>query len=135
MSMSAEVFEDLPRSPNLSARTTFVVGNEQQFQWLRTLVFLIILLNFGDALFTLHWIQTGQATEANPVLWELAHYHPMWFVIAKSLLVGLGSWLLLRYRERPAAVVSLFTAFMAYYWVFLYHLKHADLQLFAQLTP
>ena len=110
------------------------VGTPHQFRWLNGIVVAILFLNLGDALFTLHWITTGQATEANPVLWLLAHHYPAWFVVAKTALVGLGSWLLLRLRRRALAVMAIFTAFIAYYLVFLYHLHAFEVQLLAQLT-
>lgn len=131
--MSAELLPtDRPLARSVNA-PPIPVGTPDQFRWLPGIVVAISILNLGDALFTLHWIGTGQATEANPVLWLLAHHHPMWFVLAKFSLVGLGSWLLLRLRERALSVIAIFTGFMAYYWVFLYHLQAFDVQLLARL--
>lgn len=110
------------------------VGTPHQFRWLRGIVVSILLLNLADAVFTLHWIGTGQATEANPILYTLAHHHPGWFVVVKLSLVGLGSWLLLRLRHHALSVMAIFTAFMAYYLVFLYHLQAAEVQLLAFLA-
>jgi len=109
------------------------IGTPRQMRWLDGLVAAILLLNLGDALFTLHWISTGQAIEANPLLHVLAHDHPFLFLLAKMMLVGLGSTLLLRFRHRALAVCALFVGFLAYYWVFLYHLQAADLRLWAAL--
>jgi len=141
--VSASVFPDADRplaeaeavgTPR-SARLAIPVGTPEQFRWLRGIVVAVLILNLGDALFTLHWIGTGQATEANPVLYRLAHHHPAWFLLAKTALVGLGSWLLLRLHERALAVLAIFTAFMAYYLVFLYHLHAFDMRLVAQIAP
>lgn len=88
-----------------------------------------LVLNVLDAIFTLWWVQTAQATEANPLMAAAIDAHPVVFVIVKCALVGLGSWLLWRYRRRPLAVVSIFLAFMAYYALLLLHLGAADVGL------
>ena len=82
----------------------------------------MLALNLADAVFTLLWIHGGLATEANPLLRDLAHGSPGFFVAAKLLLVLLGSWLLWRERRRPLAVVAIFVAFLAYYALLLAHL-------------
>jgi len=110
------------------------VGTPRQFRWLGGIVVAVLVLNLADALLTLHWIGAGRATEANPVLRQLAHHHPAWFVMAKTSLVGLGSWLLFRLRRRALAVMAIFVAFVAYYLVFLYHLRAFDVQLLALLA-
>ena len=42
-------------------------------------------------------------------------------------LVSLGTVLLWRNRTRPLAVIGIFLAFLAYYFVLLYHLQFASL--------
>jgi formate hydrogenlyase subunit 3/multisubunit Na+/H+ antiporter MnhD subunit len=69
----------------------------------------------------------GLAREANPLLDELVNGHAVGFVAVKLGLVGLGSWLLWHYRRRPTAVVAIFIAFLAYYFLLLYHLRFAAL--------
>jgi len=105
-----------PRSGRL------LVGTPQHFRWLEGIVFAVLALNVADAVFTLLWIRGGLATEANPLLQDLAHGSPGVFVAAKLLLVLLGSWLLWRERRRPLAVVAIFIAFLAYYGLLLAHL-------------
>ena len=51
-------------------------------------------------LFTLHWVNSGLAEEANPLLSEIAHSHPISFMSVKLGLVSLGSWLLWSHRHR-----------------------------------
>ena len=69
------------------------------------------------------------ATEANPLMAPLVHDHPLLFVLAKSAIVLLGSALLWRLRTRRLAVIAIFVAFLAYYWLILYHLHSLNLNL------
>ena len=103
-------------------RARLVVGTAQHFRWLEGIVKAVLALNVLDALFTLMWIRGGLASEANPLLRELAHGHPAAFVVTKLLLVGIGSWLLWRERHRPIAVISIFLAFFVYYALLLAHM-------------
>jgi hypothetical protein len=108
--------------PVASTRARMVVGTAQHFRWLEGIVKTVLALNVADAIFTLMWIRGGLASEANPLLRELAHGHPAAFVVTKLLLVGLGSWVLWRERGRPIAVIAIFIAFFAYYALLLAHL-------------
>jgi hypothetical protein len=82
----------------------------------------IVVMNLADAVFTLDWVWTGRATEANPLLAGVVVAHPILFVALKSTLVSLGLWLLWRLRSSPWAVVAIFVAFIVYYWVMTVHL-------------
>ncbi|MFK7895884.1 MAG: DUF5658 family protein [Myxococcota bacterium] len=110
-------------SPAVPAST---IGTAQHFRWLEGIVKATLLLNGIDAVLTLIWIQTGLATEANPVMADLVHHHPVTFVLAKVALVSLGSGLLWRLRTRPLAVIGIFAVFLAYYFLILYHLDYAN---------
>lgn len=99
---------------------SFIVGTEQHFRWLDGIIRTTLVLNLLDAVFTLAWVTAGFAEEANPLLTELVRY-PVLFMSAKLALVSLGSWALWRYRQRPTAVVAIFTAFLVYYLILLYH--------------
>ena len=99
------------------------VGSEAHFDWLEWIVRAILVLNLLDAVFTMFWIASAQAVEANPLLADLAHRHPFAFVGVKLALVSLGTLLLWRQRRRPTAVVGLFIAFLAYYFLLVYHLE------------
>jgi hypothetical protein len=100
------------------------IGTQQHFRWLEGIVKGTLVLNLLDALFTLVWVWAGLAREANPLLDELVHGHPIAFVAAKLGLVGLGSLLLWRLRHRPLAVVAIFVAFLAYYGLLLIHVDY-----------
>jgi hypothetical protein len=102
-------------------RPRLVVGTPQHFRWLLGIVYAVLVLNVADALFTLLWIRGALASEANPLLHELAHGRPSLFLAVKLALVGLASWLLWRNRERPLAVVFIFVAFGVYYALLLAH--------------
>ncbi len=107
---------------NQGTFTPAIVGTPKQWRWLRNIVFAILALNFADAVLTLFWVSRGLAREANPLLRHLIATSPLLFVFVKVALVGLGSWLLWRLRRRPFAVVAIFIAFLAYYWLLVYHI-------------
>ena len=102
---------------------TFEVGTEQQLRWLKGFIAAIFILNVIDGVLTVFWVVSGQASEANPLMDELLNLSPPLFMLGKLSLVGLGSVLLWRHRERPGVVVSIFMLFLVYYWLLLYHLQ------------
>ena len=121
---------DSPRkAPERLGSYTRRIGTLQHFRWLKGIVIAILVLNVLDAVLTLIWIRTGAATEANPLLAQLAHEQPVLFIVVKFALVGLGSWLLWRFRKRPMSVASVFIAFLVYYFLLLYHLRSMNLRL------
>lgn len=105
------------------------IGTHQHFVWLGGIVRAVIVLNVLDAVLTLVWVYTGQATEANPMMEVLVHEHPALFVVVKFTLVFFGTWLLWRQRKRATAVVAIFGAFLVYYALLLYHLSWLNLRL------
>ena len=119
--------------PERIGSRTAKIGTLQHFRWLRNIVFATLVLNVLDAAFTVAWISAGLATEANPVMADVAHNDPTLFVTVKFLLVGLGSLLLWQQRKRPGAVVGIFLVFLAYYFVVLYHLQAMELRIFERL--
>jgi hypothetical protein len=104
-----------------------VVGTEEHFRWLHGIVQATLVLNLFDAVFTLIWVRAGLAREANELLRVLVEEHALAFVGVKLALVSLGSLLLWRLRERPAAVIGIFAAFLVYYAILLYHLQFSSL--------
>ena len=88
------------------------VGTAEQFGWLQGIVKAVLVLNLLDALFTLVWVRSGLAREANPLIDQLVNEHAVGFVLVKLGLVGLGSWLLWHRRERPVAVIAIVAAFL-----------------------
>ena len=100
------------------------IGTPEHFRWVRTIIFMILTLNFLDATLTYLWVSLGLASEANPLLRNLIEESPLLFFLTKFALVTLGVWLLWRNRMRASAVVGIFAAFLVYYWILLYHLSH-----------
>jgi uncharacterized membrane protein len=113
------------RSSSESPRS-LSVGTTEHFGWLQGIVKAVLVLNLLDALFTLVWVRSGLAREANPLIDQLVNEHAVGFVFVKLGLVGLGSWLLWHRRERPAAVIAIVAAFLAYYLILLYHIQYAS---------
>jgi hypothetical protein len=111
------------------------VGTPEHYVWLGGVVKGVLVLNLLDVLFTLVWVGTGLAREANPLLDELVSLRPVGFAAVKLALVGLGSLLLWRHRQRPLAVVAIFLAFLLYYFVLLWHLRFLGLLVGAWLVP
>jgi len=110
------------------------IGTEQHVRWLQGIVKAVIVLNGIDAVLTLLWVYAGLATEANPMLDRLLEHQPVVFVCVKLGVVFGGSWLLWNRRNHPLAVVGLFTIFLVYYYVLLYHLEYAGI-LLRSLVP
>ncbi len=111
------------------------IGTPEQFRWLLGIVKVILGLNLLDAIFTLIWVNAGLAREANPLLDEVILDHPVVFAIVKLGLVAFGSLLLWHYRFRPLAVIGIFTAFLVYYLLLLYHIGFLSLVIGALLFP
>jgi len=105
------------------------IGTTAHFCWLHGIVKALLVLNVLDAILTIAVISSGQATEANPLMADLVHSEPLFFVFVKILLVSLGSYLLWQLRQRAWAVCAIFVAFMTYYFVLLYHLSAMDLRI------
>jgi formate hydrogenlyase subunit 3/multisubunit Na+/H+ antiporter MnhD subunit len=122
------------RSPpeRLGSYTRRYIGTAQHFGWLERILQVTLVLNVLDAIFTLWWVLTSQAIEANPLMATAIAAHPVVFVCVKLALVGMGSWLLWRHRKRPLAVISIFVAFLVYYGILLLHLRAAELGVLRQ---
>lgn len=106
------------------ARNSNRIGTPEQFRWLNGIVKVVLALNLLDAIFTLVWVTFGLADEANPLLETLVLDHPVLFAVVKLSLVGGGSWLLWLHRQRALAVVGIFSSFLIYYFLLLYHLSY-----------
>ncbi len=99
------------------------MGTPKEFSWLNGIVKAVLVLNVIDAVATVLWVSDRKAIESNPLLAELPEMHPVLFVLIKTGLVSAGSYLLWRHRDRPLAVVSIFVAFLAYYFILAWHLE------------
>lgn len=102
------------------------IGSEKQFKLLHLMLKATIIMNMLDGIFTLYWVYSGLATEANPLLAEVV-YHPLVFLGIKWSLVGLGSLLLWKRHKTPLAVVGIGLMFTLYYAIIAYHLHSVDL--------
>lgn len=100
------------------------IGKPGQFKWLLSIVKFLLVLNLLDAVFTIIWVSTGLAGEANPLLNDLIRIHPLLFVLVKLMLVSFGSLLLWHYRFKPLAVIAITIAFIIYYCILLYHISY-----------
>ena len=101
----------------------FLIGTAQQFRLLDWVIRALVVLNLVDALFTLVWVQTGLAVEANALMRDLVNHGALVFVLGKLALVSLGALFLWGRRGHALAVVAIFMTFLAYYLVLLHHLQ------------
>jgi hypothetical protein len=62
------------------------------------------------------------ATEINPLMAVLLNTNPFLFMLIKTLLVGLGAFVLWRLRSYSLAVSALYLCCMVYLGVIFYHL-------------
>ncbi len=122
-----------PNQPGSVAQTLplcwgdrWIVGTPEQFQWLHGILKVVVILNLLDAVLTLFWVGTGLATEANVFLQTVVSEHPLGFVMAKTSLVSLGSWLLWQRRHHPLSVIGLVSVFVVYFCLTLHHLQFAS---------
>ena len=109
----------------MPAARRMVVGTPDHFRWLYGIIKVFLILNLLDALLTIVWVQTGLAQEANPLMEPLVSNHAVLFILTKTALGSVAAWLLWEYRHRAYVVISAFSAFIAYYAVFLQHLRLA----------
>ena len=115
-----------PEAIDLGVRGVRRIGTSEHYRWLHAVVKAVIVLNLLDAVFTLWWVRTGMAVEANELLRDLVNEHPVAFVMVKLSLVSLGSLVLWFRRQRPLAVVAIFSAFLIYYLILLYHIQFSS---------
>lgn len=94
---------------------------------------LVLVLNLADAVFTLMYVGSGMATEANPLMDQAFHGGPLLFMVVKLALVSAGVMLLWRLRQRKTAVVAIAATAMAYSFICFYHLSEAH-RLVAAIT-
>ena len=111
------------------SRMREIADDDGRSSWLRTAVLAVLLLNLADLVFTMLWVQTGVATEANVLLTGLVERNFVTFALTKMMLVSLGVLLLWRQRRRPLATFGIGLSFVAYNGLFVYHLGIAALAL------
>ena len=84
---------------------------------------LLLILNMADAFYTLLYIHSGVATEANPIMDALLRHGPMAFVLGKHFLVSLCVVVLWRMRQHRLAAFGLATALPLYSLLVFYHVS------------
>ncbi len=77
----------------------------------------ILVLNLFDALFTLGWVESGLASEANPLMAMAIEHGAGPFLLSKVALVGLAAALLWRQRQEFTARLALVPLGMLYAFV------------------
>jgi hypothetical protein len=88
---------------------------------------ILLLLNLLDAGFTLTWVYSGVATEANPVMAGAMVLGPGFFIATKVALVTLAVALLWRNREHLTARWALVPVALLYAFVAGGHIGFAIL--------
>jgi hypothetical protein len=105
------------------------IGGPEQLRWLKWIITAVFVLNTIDGVLTIYWVVGGYALEANPLMAELIETHPLLFMLVKLAMVGLGSAVLWRFRERATAVIAIVCVFLVYYFILLFHLDALNLDL------
>ena len=89
--------------------------------WFVALAYSVLVLNLVDAVFTLIWVTSGHAVEANPLMAAALDKSPLYFMIAKLALVSGGVALLWRTRPRARfGAAAALTLSLGCYVVLLY---------------
>ena len=102
------------------------VGTPRQYRWLWWMLSAVIVLNVIDAVFTIGWVESGLANEANPLM-AILMGNPILFISIKTTLVSCGVVLLWFRRHRPFAVIGIVLIFVVYYAILLHHLRAIDI--------
>jgi len=86
---------------------------------------ILLVLNVFDAVLTLIWVETGIATEANPLMAGALEGSPLGFMVIKMTLVALCVGLIWRLRDRLAARAAMIPAALLYAFVAGGHVGYA----------
>ena len=85
-------------------------------------VLVIFALNVLDAVLTLHHLSLG-AVEQNPLMDDLIRIGPAWFLLEKTLVVGLCLFALVVHKSFPAARRAVHVLLVAYGLLMLQHIS------------
>ena len=86
------------------------------------LLIYLNIFNVFDAILTLFWIDAGMAEEANPIMEYALDIGPEYFFLCKIALVGMGSILLYRHRNKTISKLVTVTCVSVYVGVCFWHL-------------
>lgn len=101
-------------------------SSSSQSRWLWRVAAAILILNLFDGIVTLALVETGLATEANPLMDTLLGHGAVSFMAFKIALVSLSVLLLWRLQRLRVAFVALHAAAAGYAVLALYHLRSID---------
>jgi hypothetical protein len=85
----------------------------------------VAAMNAVDAACTSYFLESGMATEANPVMCAAYSVSPSFFAASKMMMACAGAAVLVRYGDRPAARYGMAAAMAAYAAVCCYHAAFA----------
>lgn len=85
---------------------------------------LLVIFNAFDALLTIVWIDCGIAYEANPIMDYFLQISPVLFFCIKVILVLSCVSIILKFKERLFARISLQVLFLIYATLIAYHGYH-----------
>lgn len=94
---------------------------KERFIWFTRFLGALVIMNALDGAFTLFWILTNRAVEANPIMALALSVHPAMFMVVKMALVNMGAVLLLKFCYKSLASISLAVALCTYWLIILYH--------------
>lgn len=89
------------------------------------LIVLIIIFNLIDLSATLWLIENGLAIEANPFMKETMDMGTEFFIFIKLFLVIGGLYILKKNKNRKAAKVAIWSAFVTYFLLMIYFLLNS----------
>ena len=109
-------------APMNTEEATFGLTSQRSFEnGLRGL----LCMNLADGFFTLGWVYTGLALEANPVMAEAIRLGPDTFILSKVALVTLACLMLWRHRTHFSARLAVVPAVVLYSYVMGGHVGFA----------
>ena len=82
----------------------------------------LLVLNLLDGLFTLTFLQLDVAEELNPLMREAYEASPLFFMVAKLIIVNAGLILLCMHRAMRASVLAIRAGAIIYAVINVYHL-------------
>jgi len=91
------------------------------------LIVLIVVFNLIDLASTLWLIENGLATEANPFMKETMDMGVEIFIFVKLFFVFGGVYILKKNKDRKAAKVAIWCAFVTYSLLMIYFLLNSNL--------
>jgi len=91
------------------------------------LIILIIIFNLIDLASTLWLIENGLAVEANPFMKETMDMGIGFFIFIKLFLVLGGLYILKKNKNRKAAKIGIWAAFVTYFVLMLYFLFNTNI--------